>query len=180
MSRCRTMSASVRARERRKPNNRPSPCPREKKNGDEEKASQQELPLHRVASEVDGKPKPAAQRNFTDPDSCIMVKDGAYIQAYNAQIVVDAAHQVIIAHGVSNQPPDQEYLVPMVERMLGIFEGVPEACWPIAATSPNRTSSTFRSEPLIPTSPSVARALPPRARRSSSPAQRSGLPCGRN
>ena len=71
-----------------------------------------------MASEADGKPKPAAQRNFTDPESCIMVKDGAYIQAYNAQIVVDAAHQVIIAHGVSNQPPDQEYLVPMVERML--------------------------------------------------------------
>ena len=97
-----------------------------KENGDEGEASQQELPLHRVASEVDGKPKPTAQRNFTDPDSCIMVKDGAYIQAYNAQIVVDGANQVIIAHGVSNQSPDQEYLVPMVERMLGIFEGVPD------------------------------------------------------
>jgi hypothetical protein len=58
-----------------------------------------------VASEVDGKPKPTAQRNFTDAESCIMVKDGAYIQAYNAQVIVDAAHQVIIAHGVSNQPP---------------------------------------------------------------------------
>ena len=78
---------------------------------------QPELPLHRVASEVDGKPKAAAQRNFTDPQSCIMVKDGAYIQAYNAQIIVDAAHQVIIAHGVSNQSPDQEYLVPMIERI---------------------------------------------------------------
>ena len=89
-------------------------------------AQQPELPLHRVASEVDGKPKPAAQRNFTDPESCIMVKDGAYIQAYNAQIIVDEAHQVIIAHGVSNQPPDQEYLVPMVERMLGIEGQVPQ------------------------------------------------------
>ena len=47
-----------------------------------------------------------------------MVKDGAYIQAYNAQI---------IAHGVSNQPPDQEYLVPMVERMLESGAQVPEA-----------------------------------------------------
>ena len=78
---------------------------------------QPELPLHRVASEVNGKPKATAQRNFTDPQSCIMVKDGAYIQAYNAQIIVDAAHQVIIAHGVSNQSPDQEYLVPMIERI---------------------------------------------------------------
>jgi len=98
------------------------------KNGEEKKDGEQpELPLHRVASEVDGKPKPAVQRNFTDPESCIMVKDGAYIQAYNAQVIVDAAHQVIIAHGVSNQPPDQEYLVPMVERMLSMHAQQPQA-----------------------------------------------------
>ena len=40
---------------------------------------------------------------------------------------MDEAHQVILAHGVSNQSPDQEYLVPMVERMLGIEAQVPEA-----------------------------------------------------
>ncbi len=34
-----------------------------------------------------------------------------YIQACNAQIIVDEAHQVIIAHGVSTQSPDQEYSV---------------------------------------------------------------------
>jgi transposase len=98
------------------------------KNSEENKESEQpELPLHRVASEVDGKPKPTAQRNFTDAESCIMVKDGAYIQAYNAQIIVDAAHQVIIAHGVSDQPPDQEYLVPMVERMVALGVEAPKA-----------------------------------------------------
>ncbi len=102
-------------------------APKRKKARDEGDSSQRELPLHRVACEVDGKPKPTAQRNFTDPESCIMVKDGAYIQAYNAQIVVDEANQVIIAHGVSNQSPDQEYLVPMVERMLGLDAQVPEA-----------------------------------------------------
>lgn len=102
-------------------------APKEKNDRDEGEADQKELPLHRVASEVDGKPKPAAQRNFTDPESCIMVKDGAYIQAYNAQIIVDEAHQVIIAHGVSNQSPDQEYLVPMVERMLDRGAQVPQA-----------------------------------------------------
>lgn len=98
------------------------------KNDEEKKDNEQpELPLHRVASEVDGRPKPAAQRNFTDPESCIMVKDGAYIQAYNAQVIVDAAHQVIIAHGVSNQSPDQQYLVPMVDRMLSVEGQVPQA-----------------------------------------------------
>jgi len=94
---------------------------------DEGQAGQQELPLHRVASELEGKPKPEAQRNFTDPESRIMVKDGAFIQAYNAQIVVDGASQVIIAQGVSNQSPDQEYLVPMVERMVVICDQPPEA-----------------------------------------------------
>lgn len=102
-------------------------APKKKKDRDEGDSSQQELPLHRVACEVDGKPKPTAQRNFTDPDSCIMVKDGAYIQAYNAQVVVDGAYQVIIAHGVSSQSPDQEYLVPMVERIVGLDAKVPKA-----------------------------------------------------
>lgn len=89
--------------------------------------AQPELPLHRVGAEMDGKPKPTAQRNFTDPDSCIMVKDGAYLQAYNAQLIVDEAHQVILAHGVSNQPPDQQYLVPMLQRMLGMNTQPPTA-----------------------------------------------------
>src|SRR5579884_1431468 len=43
------------------------------------------------------KPEPKAQRNFTDPDSRIM-KDGAtkeFVQAYNAQAVVDSEAQVI-------------------------------------------------------------------------------------
>jgi hypothetical protein len=97
-----------------------------KTSGEAGEADQKELPLHRVASEVNGKPKPAAQRNFTDPESCIMVKDGAYIQGYNAQVIVDGAHQVILAHGVSNQSPDQQYLVPMVERMLGCGVQPPE------------------------------------------------------
>ena len=99
----------------------------EKKGQDQKASEQPELPLHRVASEVDGKPKPTAQRNFTDPESCIMVKDGAYIQAYNAQLVVDGAHQIILAHGVSNQPPDQEYLTPMVERLLAVESRTPMA-----------------------------------------------------
>ena len=83
--------------------------------------------MHRVASELDGRPKSTAHCGFTDLDSRIMVKDGVYVQACNAQVVVDDAHQVIVAHGVSNQLPDQQYLVPMVERMWGTCEAVPEA-----------------------------------------------------
>ncbi|MGR8007503.1 IS1182 family transposase [Streptomyces hypolithicus] len=53
------------------------------------------------------RPKPKAQANFTDPDSRIMKNsDGAYIQAYNAQAVVDAEHQVITAADVTTNAAD--------------------------------------------------------------------------
>jgi len=63
-------------------------------------------------------PAPEAQRNFTDPDSKIMKGPDGFIQAYNAQAVVDAESQVIVAHDVSNQPSDVEHLEPMVEQVI--------------------------------------------------------------
>jgi transposase len=43
------------------------------------------------------KPKPKAQRNFTDPESRIMkTSDGAFHQCYNGQAIVDAKTQVIV------------------------------------------------------------------------------------
>lgn len=78
-----------------------------------------DMPSNRVPTDPSGKPKGTAQRNFTDPDSRIMMKHGAFVQAYNAQIVVDAEHQIILAHGVGNQAPDVEYFIPMVERLVG-------------------------------------------------------------
>lgn len=77
-----------------------------------------DLPHHRVPAKVDGAPEPGAQRNFTDPDSRIMVKGGEYLQGYNAQAAVDAEHQVIVAAAVTNQPPDQEHLVPMLDQVI--------------------------------------------------------------
>jgi transposase len=85
------------------------------------------LPEHRVRHHRDGSPKPAAQRNFTDPDSRIMKQGGSFVQAYNAQIIVDEAHQVILAHGVSNQGPDCQYAPPMMERLLQINPKAPQA-----------------------------------------------------
>jgi transposase len=79
-------------------------------------ASTGELPKHRVPATPDGKPKPKAQRNFTDPDSRIMISGGAFVQAYNAQTVVAESSQLIVAHAVTNQPPDCEHLRPMLER----------------------------------------------------------------
>ncbi|GAA5017453.1 hypothetical protein GCM10023335_44080 [Streptomyces siamensis] len=54
------------------------------------------------AAAAKARPKPKAQANFTDPALRIMKNsDGAYIQAYNAQAVVDEEHQVITAADVT-------------------------------------------------------------------------------
>jgi hypothetical protein len=77
-----------------------------------------DVPSHRPKHEPDGTPKDKAQRNFTDGDSRIMKRDGDHIvQAYNAQAVVDNAHQIVVAVTVGNQAPDAEYLVPMLDRV---------------------------------------------------------------
>jgi transposase len=65
------------------------------------------------------KPKPTAQRNFTDPESRIM-KDGAtksFVQAYNAQAAVDGTAQIIVAADVTQQANDKRQLVPMLRQV---------------------------------------------------------------
>jgi transposase len=73
-----------------------------------------------------GQPKPAAQRNFTDPDSCIMVGRDGFIQAYNAQIAVDARAQVIVAHRLAATPSDQAAVVPLMDATLATTGARPE------------------------------------------------------
>ncbi|MCT0249542.1 IS1182 family transposase [Synechococcus sp. CS-205] len=80
-------------------------------------ADPQAMPTRGLPSNAQGKPSPKAQRNFTDPDSHVMKCGNGYIQGYNAQAAVDSKHQVIVAIGVSNQAPDVEHLVPMLERI---------------------------------------------------------------
>ena len=86
-----------------------------------------DLPRNVPPHRPDGTPKPRAQRNFTDPDSRIMVRDGAFMQAYNAQIAVDEEHQIIVAAAVSNQGPDNEYFEPMLRRVVENCDAVPAA-----------------------------------------------------
>ncbi len=62
-----------------------------------------------------GTPAAKAQRNFTDPDSRIMVDgDKAFVQAYNAQAAMESSHQVIVACTVTNQASDAPHLLPLV------------------------------------------------------------------
>ncbi|WP_037584944.1 transposase, partial [Stigmatella aurantiaca] len=60
------------------------------------------LPSHQVPTDKHGKPKPKAQRNFTDPESRIQKTQGGFIQGYNAQAAVDEGHQIIVAQALTN------------------------------------------------------------------------------
>lgn len=71
------------------------------------------------------KPKPGAQRNFTDPESKIMkTSDGAYHQCYNGQAIVDAQAQVIVAAELSNQAPDARQLEPALDQLAENLEAI--------------------------------------------------------
>lgn len=76
-------------------------------------------PQARIKTEGDpktGKERVAdsAQRNFTDPESRIMPYQKTFVQGYNAQLLVDKAHQIIVATDLSNTPTDDVQLKHML------------------------------------------------------------------
>jgi transposase len=85
-----------------------------------------DLPRNTPPATKNGTPKPKAQRNFTDPQSRIMLRDGAFLQAYNAQIAVDEGHQIIVAAALSNLAPDASYFEPMLRRVVRNCDAAPE------------------------------------------------------
>ena len=44
--------------------------------------------------------------------------DGSFHQCFNAQTVVDAEHQIIVAAGVNDCAADVANLIPMTEQMI--------------------------------------------------------------
>ena len=77
------------------------------------------LPRKETQATTGGQPAEGAQANFTDPESSIMKGADGFVQGYNAQLAVDEEAQVIVAQGVTDQPPDNGNLAPMIERMGG-------------------------------------------------------------
>jgi len=74
------------------------------------------------------RPEDKAQRNFTDPDSRIMFSsDKVFVQAYNAQIAVDAEHQIIVAEAVTQDGNDKLQMVPMTEAVCDNLGETPVA-----------------------------------------------------
>ena len=86
----------------------------EKKTGKRPKGRPPEVP-----DPAQAKPDSKAQRNFTDPESRIML-DGAtkgFEQAYNAQAAVDGEAQIIVAAAVTQETNDKQQLVPMLSKV---------------------------------------------------------------
>ena len=73
-------------------------------------------------------PRDGDQYNFTDPDSRIMKcsNNGGFEQAYNAQIAVDQASLLIVAHALSNHPNDKAEAAPTLAALPAMF-GTPAA-----------------------------------------------------
>ena len=66
-------------------------------------------------------PADKTQYNFTDPESRIMKGPDGFVQAYNAQIVVESEHQFIVGQAVTQEVNDKRQLTPMVETVVTQF-----------------------------------------------------------
>jgi transposase len=62
-------------------------------------------------------PEAKAQRNFTDPDSRVLLTKDGYIQGYNAQAAVDGEAQIIVAHALTTSMSDCNQLIPLVDAI---------------------------------------------------------------
>ena len=71
-------------------------------------------------------PEDKAQYNFTDPESRIMKGADGFVQAYNAQLVVEEGCQLIVAQAVTQEANDKKQTIPMVEAIKEQAEQAPE------------------------------------------------------
>jgi transposase len=68
---------------------------------------------------IDPTPQDKAQSNFTDPEAKIMKRSNkGFDYCYNAQAVVDAAHQIIVAAETSAAANDKQQAVPLAQATV--------------------------------------------------------------
>ena len=111
----------------------------------EQEAKARAEQAEREKADQQGKPKDGAQRmrwsraktgipaeqskaNLTDPESGLMI-DGAtkaFVQGYNAQVVVAGVPQIIVAQTVISEPTDRQQLKPMLELMEQTLGVIPD------------------------------------------------------
>jgi transposase len=71
-------------------------------------------------------PADKAQYNFTDPESRIMKGPEGFVQAYNAQIAVEATCQLIVGQTVTQAVNDKQQLAPMIETVVAQAGDTPQ------------------------------------------------------
>jgi transposase len=73
-------------------------------------------------------PKQKAQRNFTDPESRMMVEGSskAYIYGFNCQAAVDEESQIILASGTTQEATDKKQIEPMLHKIKDNVKSNPE------------------------------------------------------
>jgi transposase len=74
----------------------------------------------------DAVPRGSDQINFTDPESRIMQRSGAFVQAFNAQAAVDVDTHIVLAGLLTNQPVDVEQLQELTDQTVLNSGGTPE------------------------------------------------------
>jgi len=91
-----------------------------------EKGNKSKESESKAAAEEKATPEDKAQYNFTDPESRIMKGSDGFVQAYNAQIVVEECCQLIVAQAVTQETNDKKQTIPMVAAIEVQAEQTPE------------------------------------------------------
>jgi len=98
---------------------------------DSESGASQDKPASKTSGQsknkLAGVPDDKAQKNFTDPESKIMMSaDKCFIQGYNAQAAVDSEYQVIVATMLTNKGADSPHTEAVVGNIEEIFGRLPD------------------------------------------------------
>jgi len=82
----------------------------------------------RIPDPEAARPGPREQKNFTDPESRIMVDGatGSFVQAYNAHAAVDSGSQVIVAASVTQDANDKQHLRPLLAQIAADLGALPQ------------------------------------------------------
>lgn len=102
---------------------------------------------------ADARPKASDQVNFTDPESRIMISDGAVVQAFNAQVAVDTQSHIVLAAQLGNQAADSAYFPSLVNETLATTGRTPIRFTADAgyySSSNLEHAERLGAEPLIP------------------------------
>ena len=103
---------------------------------------------------IDPTPADKAQTNFTDPEAKIMKQSNkGFDYSYNAQAVVDAEDQIIVAAEVTDQANDKKQAVPMAQAALDNLKAAaiarPQAADGTPTPLPNTADTGYFSEEAV-------------------------------